>query len=315
MPLRVSTATGYFYKVVNAGTIENKGIELALNAIPVKAGSFSWSITVNWARNRNKVVSLAQGVQNMQLGYYQGGVSINAMVGQPYGVIEGTDFVYLNGQKVVDPATGYYKVTGKSDNVIGNVNPDWTGGMRNIFTYKSWALGVMVDVSKGGDIFSLDMAYGLATGLYKETAYLNDLGNPVRNPVVGDPVGGYASNSGGFINPGVNPDGTPNVTRVNAENYGAFGYLSNPNKAFVYDATFIKLREISLSYAIPASVLKKTFLTGVTISAVASNVWIIFKNLPYADPESGLGSGNLQGYSTSSLPSTRDFGFNLKFAF
>ncbi len=315
VPLRVSTATGYFYKVVNAGTIENKGIELALNAIPVKAGSFSWSITVNWARNRNKVVSLAQGVQNMQLGYYQGGVSINAMVGQPYGVIEGTDFVYLNGQKVVDPATGYYKVTGKSDNVIGNVNPDWTGGMRNIFTYKSWALGVMVDVSKGGDIFSLDMAYGLATGLYKETAYLNDLGNPVRNPVVGDPVGGYASNSGGFINPGVNPDGTPNVTRVNAENYGAFGYLSNPNKAFVYDATFIKLREISLSYAIPASVLKKTFLTGVTISAVASNVWIIFKNLPYADPESGLGSGNLQGYSTSSLPSTRDFGFNLKFAF
>jgi hypothetical protein len=177
----------------------------------------------------------------------------------------------------------------------------------------------MVDVSKGGDIFSLDMAYGLATGLYKETAYTNDLGNPVRNPVIyntpGDPNSGYAPGSGGFINPGVKPDGSPNNIRASAENYGAFGYLYNPNRAFVYDATYVKLREIALSYTFPASLLKKTFITGITLSAVASNVWIIFKNLPYADPESGLGSGNLQGYSTSSLPSTRDFGFNLKFAF
>jgi len=191
--------------------------------------------------------------------------------------------------------------------------------MRNVLTYRNWALSFMVDVSKGGDIFSLDMAYGLATGLYKETAYTNDLGNPVRNPIVynipGDPASGYASSSGGFINSGVNPDGSQNKTRASAENYGAFGYLYNPNKTFVYDATYIKLREIALSYTFPAALLKKTFITGITLSAVASNVWIIFKNLPYADPESGLGSGNLQGYSTSSLPSTRDFGFNLKFAF
>ena len=315
VPLRVSTATGFFYKVVNAGTLENKGIELAINAIIIKSRNFSWNITANWARNRNKVVTLAEGVNNMQLGYYQGGVSINARVGQPYGVIEGTDYVYLNGQKVVDPATGYYEVTRKSDNVIGNINPDWTGGMRNTFAYKNWSLSVMLDVSKGGDIFSLDMAYGLATGLYKETSYINDLGNPVRNPVVGDVTGGYASNSGGFINPGVNPDGSTNKTRAAAEDYGAFGYLYNPNKAFIYDASFIKLREIALSYTVPASFLRKTFITGITLSAVASNVWIIFKNLPYADPESGLGSGNLQGFSTSSLPSTRDFGFNLKFSF
>lgn len=319
VPLRVSAATGYFYKVVNAGNIENKGVELSLNAIPVQTPSFKWSITLNWARNRNKVVSLAEGVEDMQLGYFQGGVSINARVGQPYGVIEGTDYVYLNGQKVVDPETGYYEVSKNSDNVIGNVNPDWTGGMRNIFTYKNWALSFMVDVSKGGDVFSLDMAYGLATGLYRETAYTNDLGNPVRNPIVynipGDPSSGYAPSSGGFINPGINPDGQQNRTRASSEDYGAFGYLYNPNKAFVYDATYVKLREIELSYSFPASLLKKTFISGITLSAVASNVWIIFKNLPYADPESGLSSGNLQGYSTSSLPSTRDFGFNLKFAF
>ena len=319
VPLKVSSATGYFYKVVNGGNIENKGTEIVLNAVPVKTKSFNWTIIVNWARNRNTVVSLADGVEDLQLGYFQGGVSINARAGQPYGVIEGTDYVYLNGQKVVDPETGFYKISSNSNNVIGNVNPDWTGGIRNTLTYKNWALSFMVDVSKGGDIFSLDMSYGLATGLYPETAGLNDLGNPVRNPIVyktpGDPSSGYASNSGGFINPGVNPDGSVNKTRASAEEYGAFGYLHNPNKAFVYDATYIKLREIALSYSIPQSWLKKTFISGITLSAVASNVWIIFKNLPYADPESGLGSGNLQGYSTSSLPSTRDFGFNLKLSF
>jgi len=139
--------------------------------------------------------------------------------------------------------------------------------------------------------------------------------DPVTYNVEGDPTSGYAPNSGGFINQGVNPDGKVNTTRASAEDYGAFGYLYNPNHAFVYDATYVKLREISLSYTFPASLLKKTFISGITLSAVASNPWIIFKNLPYADPESGLSSGNLQGYTTSSLPSTRDFGFNLKFSF
>ena len=315
VPLKVTAATGYLFKVINAGNIENKGIELSLNAIPVQTKSFTWNMTVNWAINRNKVVSLTEGVDNLTLASFHGGVTLNAKVGQPYGVIEGTDFVYLNGKKVVDSVTGYYKSTSSSNNVIGNVNPDWTGGMRNTFSYKNWALSFMLDVSKGGDIFSLDMSYGLATGLYKETSYTNDLGNPVRNPVVGDPATGYASTSGGFINPGVYSSGNTNVTRANASEYGAFGYLYNPNKAFVYDASYIKLREISLSYSIPSSFLKKTFISGITVSAVASNVWILFKNLPYADPESGLGAGNIQGYTVGSLPSTRDFGFNLKLSF
>ena len=319
IPLAVSTATGYTYKMINAGNIENKGVELALNATPVKAKHFKWDVAINWAKNWNKVISLTEGVDNLQLGSYQGGITINARVGQPYGVIEGTDYVYLNGRKVVDATTGRYKKTTNSDNVLGNVNPDWTGGMNNTLTYRNWALSFLIDVSKGGSIFSLDMYYGLATGLYKETSYDNDLGNPVRNPIVwldpNDHTKGYDPSSGGFINEGVNPDGSENKTRVSAANYGTFGYLRNPDKAFVYDATFVKLREISIAYNIPASVLKKCFITGITISAVASNPWIIYKKLPYADPESGLGAGNLQGYSVGSLPSTRDFTLNLKLTF
>jgi len=319
IPLRVTAATGYLYKVVNAGTIRNKGVELSLNAIPVESKSFKWTITLNWTINRNKVIGLTGGVQDLDLGFFSSGVTLNARVGQPYGVLEGTDYVYLDGQKVVDPETGYYQVSKKSDNVLGNVNPDWMGGMRNTFSYKNWSLGFMIDISKGGDISSMDMFSGLATGIYKETSYLNDLGNPVRDPIKynvdGDPSSGYAPTSGGFINPGVNPDGKENKTRADAENWGAFGYIRNPNKAFVYDASYVKLREISLSFTFPASMLKKTFISGITLSAVASNVWIIFKNLPYADPESGLGGGNIQGYTVGSLPSTRDFGLNLRLSF
>ncbi len=254
------------------------------------------------------------------MGSFQGGVTVNAMVGQPYGVIYGTGFVYADdGQRLIDPANGRYLRTATSDQVIGNVNPDYAGGFLNNFSYKNWSLGFLIDYQVGGDVFSLDMYYGLATGMYEETSYLNDLGNPVRDPIVwvdpADKSKGYAANSGGFINEGVNPDGKTNTTRIAASNYGSFGYSRLPNAAFVYDASYVKLRQVSLSYSLPSDILKKTFITGVTLTAVASNLWIIFKNMPHADPESGLGAGNLQGYSTGSLPSTRDFSLNLKLTF
>ncbi|MFH0895284.1 MAG: SusC/RagA family TonB-linked outer membrane protein [Bacteroidota bacterium] len=319
LPLALSPSTGYTYKIINAGEIENKGVELMLNFVPVKKKDFKYECSINWAKNKNTVVSLMEGLQNLQLGSYQGGVTINAMVGKPYGVIYGTDYIYLNGEKVVDPETGNYMKTATSDNEIGNVNPVWNGGFMNTFTYKSWQFSFLIDVQKGGDIFSLDMYYGLSSGLYEETAGTNDLGNPLRDPIVyniaGDPTSGYASTSGGYINPGVNPDGSVNETRANANDYSGFGYAAFPDKAFVYDASYIKLREVSISYVLPSKMFEKCFLTGATFSLVGSNVWIIFKNLPYADPESGLGAGNLQGYSTGSLPSTRDFGFNLKLNF
>ncbi len=324
LPLAVSVATGYNYEMINAGEIQNEGIEIALNATPVKSKKFRWDITVNWAKNQNKVISLYKGVDNLQLGSFQGGVTLNARVGQPYGVICGTDYVYdKDNNRIVDAANGRYLISPTSDKVIGNANPDWTGGISNSFTLGNWNLSFLIDVSKGGDIFSLDMYYGLSSGLYPETAYTNDLGNAVRDPIVwvnpADHSQGYAPTSGGYINEGVNilPDGssTPNTTRISATNFKGFGYYYNPNKGFVYDATFVKLREVSLAYSLPSKVFKKCFISGFTIAAVASNPWIIFKNLPYADPESGLGAGNLQGYSIGSLPSTRDFSLNVKLNF
>jgi hypothetical protein len=307
VPVSVSDATGYSFKILNAGELENKGVELSITGSPLKINDFSWDITVNWTKNTNKVLSLPEGLDNLQLGSFQGGVTINARVGEPYGTIQGTDYTYLDGQRVINAANGRYIPTTESDKVIGNVNPDWIGGISNTFTYKNLSFSFLIDIQKGGDIFSLDMYYGLATGLYEETAFTNDLGNPVRNTL---------ANGGGIINPGVNPDGNVNQTRISCSNYGAFGYARGlPNIAFVYDAGYVKLREVNLTYNLPSKIFAKTFIKGASFSFVGSNLWIIHKNLPHADPESGLGSGNRQGFSTGSLPSTRDFGFNIKLQF
>jgi TonB-linked SusC/RagA family outer membrane protein len=303
----VSRATGYTGKILNAGEIENRGFELSLMLMPIKTENFSWTFNGNFTKNENEVIKLEDGIESLQLGSFQGGVTINAEVGQPYGVIYGTDFTYLNGQRVVDPSNGQYIKTATSNNVIGDTNPDWLMGLSNTLTYKDLSLSFLIDIQKGGSIFSLDQYYGLATGLYAETSFINDLGQPVRN---------YIEDGGGFINQGVNPDGSVNTTRIRADRYGAFGYARGlPNSAFVYDAGYVKLREVALTYNLPSKFLKDSFMTGLSFSFTGSNLWIIDKSLPHADPESGLSSGNLQGYSTGSLPSTQDYGFNIKAQF
>jgi len=306
-----STSTGVNSGIVNAGSVENKGFELQVTGTPIKTQKFSWDITLNWSSNRNEVVSLVSGVDNLQLGSFQGGVTLNAQVGQPYGVIKGSDFTYLNGQRIVG-ANGRYVLNNNSNNVIGNINPDWIGGIKNKFTYKDFSFSFLIDMQKGGDIFSLDRSYGLATGLYAETAANNDLGNPIRNPIT------TGADSGGIILPGVQADGTPNTVRApGPEYYGnSFGYRRQPNRAFIYDASYIKLREVAISYEFPKKWIGKMSLDGLKLSIVGTNLWIIEKHLPDADPESGLGSGNLSaGYSVGSLPSTRNIGCNLTFKF
>jgi len=317
MDVAVSTATGYSRKWVNAGEIQNKGVEIILTGSPVVMKNFRWDLALNWSKNTNEVVSLYEDVDNMQLGRFQGGVSINATVGQPIGTIMGTDYVYevkdaagnvtaTYDQPIVDEGTGYYLKTGTSDNVIGDQNADWNGGLLNTLTYKNWAFSFLFDWQKGGDVFSLDQWYGQGTGLYDDTDYINDLGNPVRNSI---------ANGGGLILPGVKADGTPNDIRIEGNNYKAAGWARSPNARYVYDASYIKLRNITLSYSMPQSILGKSFIKGVTFNVTASNVAILMKNVPYADPEAGLGAGNMQGWQSGVMPTTRNFGFSVNLQF
>jgi hypothetical protein len=175
-------------------------------------------------------------------------------------------------------------------------------------------------MQQGGNVFSLDMHYGGATGVYKESAGLNDLGNPKRDPIVwADPADhskGYAANSGGTLLPGVLENGSPNNIRVDESSYLADGYKAKPNSAFVYDASFIKLRELSVTYTFPRTLLAKTrALSGASLSLVGSNLWIIHKNLPYADPEAGQSSGNIQGWQSGVAPTERNIGLTLNVQF
>ena len=305
IPVSVSRASGYSTFYVNAAEVENRGIELQLYGSPVVTENFAWNINVNWTKNVSEVISLYNDVDNIQINSFQGGISVNARVGEPYGTILGTDYVYKNGERVVG-TNGKYKISTNNNNVLGSIIPDWIAGITNTFTYKSWTLGAHIDWQKGGQIFSLDHNYGMATGLYPATSFTNDNGKPVRNTI---------AEGGGVVLDGVTATGEPNTVVGDASNYRFFGYTNNPNAAFMYDATYVKLREVSLSYRMPASTLANTFLSGVTFSLVGNNLWIIAKDLPHADPEAGQSSGNSQGWQSGALPTVRTVSFSVKLDF
>jgi len=306
MPVSVSFASGYSRKYVNSGEVENKGVELSLNVIPVKTSDFKWNIGLNWAKNTNEVKSLAPGVENLQIASLQGGVTINARVGEPYGTIQGTDYVYNDDGSKQIGADGYYVRSSTSDKIIGHVTPDWNAGINNALSYKDFTFSFLIDWQQGGSIFSLDQWYGMATGLYAETDFTNDLGNPVRNSL---------ADGGGIILPGELADGTVNTKRVAGNDYRVFGYSKNPNSAFVYDATYIKLREVTLTYNLPKKLMERTFIYGASVSFVGSNLWILSKDLPHADPEASQGAGNIQGWQSGVMPSSRQYGFSINLQF
>ncbi|QBO57982.1 SusC/RagA family TonB-linked outer membrane protein [Chryseobacterium salivictor] len=301
LTLPISSGSGLSSASINAGRIDNWGYEVQLGFVPVKNANFTWNIDANWSQNRNEVVELLHNdvtdVSNVLLASYQGGVSLNAREGEAWGTLVGSDYVYLNGEKVINASTGYYLRQGNQ--IIGNVTPDWLAGVRNSMNYKGVSLSFLIDVRHGGDVFSTDMYYGLATGLPEETATGN-----VREA--------------GVIWPGVNPNGNVNTTNTaDPMDFGSLdGYARMPNKRFVYDGSYVKLREAAIGYTLPQSLLAGTFVRDAKISLVGRNLWIISKNLPYADPENMVGGGNRSyGWSIGSLPTTRDIGLNVTLKF
>ncbi len=312
----VSASSGARSLFLNAGDMTNKGVEARLSLTPIRSNNFTWNVTANFAKNVNEVTKLFEDLKYLPMANLQGGISIGAQVGEAYGVIRGIDYMYHeNGSPLVDE-NGYYITTNSDPDirntaVIGNMNPDWTGGVKNTVTYKNLSVSFLIDVSQGGDVFSLDTFYGYATGLYDITAGLNELGNPIRDP---------ASDGGGIILPGVFEDGTPNNIRVNASSGydNPWGYtLGNnaPRTAHVYDASFVKLRNATISYDLPERIIKNSFINKFTISLIGRNLWIIHKNTPYTDPEAGLSAGNIQGYQSGAHPTMREIGASIKLQF
>ncbi|HXD77657.1 MAG TPA: SusC/RagA family TonB-linked outer membrane protein [Puia sp.] len=313
LPVTVSAATGYSSEFQNAGSMTNKGLELVVNGTPVKTRDFQWDITVNWSANRNKVVQLfkdasGQEAKDLQLAGFPFGQTMNAPLGQAFGQLRGSDFIYTNGKPTIDPNTGMYEVTSDVNENIGSIQPKWIGGIRNSLRVNDFSLSFLIDIKQGGSIFSLDQDFGQYDGLYPITAGLNANGKAKRSDV---------ANGGGVILPGVTPDGKANTIYIQDNAAGAaYGFGAAPDKNFVYDAGFIKLREAILGYSLPHKLLAGTrSIKGVQLSLIGRNLWIIHKNLPMADPESGTSFGNISGFQSGVYPSTRDFSFNVKVNF
>ena len=313
LPISVSTATGYNRYYVNGGSVQNEGWEATLMLVPVKTRNFIWNLNINWSKNNNTVLSLYGGQPSYAVGAYQNSIQLVAEVGKPYGIIRGTDYKYLNGQKLVN-ANGLWERNSNKLSDIGSIQPDWIAGITNSFTYKNWTFNFLVDFHQGGQVYSLDMDYGSFSGLYPRTATINANGKNVRADV---------ANGGGTILDGVTDDGKKN-TKVIGESvndfwtYGSgYGAGAETNKEFVYSASYVKLREVALTYAIPASALSGLkYINGVSLSLSGRNLWIIHKDLPYADPEQGQAAGNASiGFQNGAYPVARTMSFIVKLTF
>jgi TonB-linked SusC/RagA family outer membrane protein len=308
LKVQTSSASGYDYQLINAGKINNKGLEVQLNFVPLKLKNFTWNLGLNYAANRSKVVELdSDGLLEK---YVVGalGAQVVAAVGERYGALYGTAYkrdaqgriiVDNNGRPKIDP----------DNKVLGYYTADWTGGLVNTFTYKNFDLSILIDASIGNSIYSGSAQTGYYAGVYKSTL-----------PGRGAEFGGltYTDEQGrqrddGIIFQGVFEDGTPNTVILPAEVYYHASY--SVNEAYIYDASYVKLREIKLGYTFDKRLLKKAGLEGLNLSFVVRNAAFLYRKANDIDPEAAFNTSNVQGVETLTLPTTRALGFNIQLKF
>lgn len=321
MGMANSSATGYNYRLINAGEIENKGIEISLNTRPIEVKDFSWDVNVNFSKNSNKVKKLVDDMDMFELEKAAWlDVQVAAKVGENFGSIVGPDFKRNeNGDVIIDPQTGL-PAYDKSNHVLGNASWDWTGGLTTTFTYKNLAISALFDVKVGSDLYSMSARASYESGKALETLqgreewYKSEEARQAAGLAKGS---ADWTPTGGFIAPGVieNGDGTyrPNDIYVNPEDYW-MSVCRNAPSMFIYDNSYVKCRELTLSYRVPDSWLKKC-ISGLTISFVARNPFIVWKNIPNIDPDSNYNNTTGMGLEYGSLPSRKSYGVNVNVKF
>lgn len=317
--MNTSYASGYRYQLINAGDIENRGIEVVLNTRPIEMKDFSWDLNVNFAKNSNKVKELANGVDEFELASARWlGVKVVAKVGENYGCIMGKDFLRNdNGDIIIDGKTGLPKMT-HDLKVLGNATWDWTGGLTTNVRYKNFSMGAIFDVKVGADLYSMSARSAYSTGKHKETLegrdawYESEEKRLAAGVTAKDwhPTGGYVAK--GVIE---QPDGTfkPNDIFVSPQEYWTY-VTTQTARPFIYDNTYVKLREFTLSYAFPRRMLGKV-VNALSVSFVARNLFNLYKNVPNIDPDSNYNNSTGMGLEFGSLPSRRSFGLNVNLKF
>ena len=299
-------SSGYLTQIINLGQVNNQGIEIGLNLVPVRTASFTWNIAANFTRNRNMVRNLGP---YSKLAY--NGTDNVHIVGRPYGLIQGAAYARDSvGHILVNPQTG--KPLTVSAQPIGNPNPDFFMGVANTFHFKGFTLDVLFDWKQGASLYSSTTGEAMSRGVTRDTEKREMI---IMGPgVLGDP---------NTLKPLLDARGNEipnNVGITVADYYFASGFgPGGVAEGTIFDATVFRIREASLGYELPKSFLKNTPFGSATISLSGRNLWYKAPNFPQYmnfDPEvSSGGAGNGQGYDNLTVPTTKRFGANLRFSF
>ncbi len=292
----ISRSAGYTGRILNAGEITNKGVEISLGGTIIKfANGLTWDASVNFARNKNEVVELAPGLNSLIL-WTQRGASLEARVGQSYGNLYGNKFARTDDGQLIF-RNGYpYNLPGQ--HVIGNITPDWTGGILNSISFKGLTISGLIDIKKGGDIYDMGSSLGRQNGILEESLDGREEG------VIGLGV----KNIGSAESPNYVPNDVVASTRTFMTYYSGRQY----HEAAVMDGSYVKFREASITYRLPGRWFERNFLQSVSISAIGRNLAIFHKNARHIDPE--ISSADL-GFNSGQLPSTRSIGFSVNVKF
>ena len=328
MTLPISSSSAYDYAYINAGEINNQGWELMLNIVPIKTNDFRWDLTFNYARNVNKVVKLHDDAKIQELARADWISSyIQAEEGGSYGDIVGYDFKrHDNGMPIVDEKG--LPVRSDEQVVLGNGQYKLTGGITNTLSYKGFSFRALLDMKFGADILSMTNMKLHQYGTHESTlegreGWASSEDDRISQKPYVKPENWRATD--GYLVEGMKQvkDGSGNIVGYEKNNVFVdprdyFSNIANQHimQPFVYDASYVKLREMSISYSLSGDQLKALkYFKGATFSVIGRNLWLIWSNVPNIDPESTYSVSNGQGYEYGSLPQRRSYGFNLKLNF
>ena len=327
LEIKTTASSGYNSQLINAGKINNRGIEIQLDGSPIQTQDFKWNVGVNYSKNISKVEILDydKQIQNYTIGT-SGGVDVLASVGQAYGALYGTAYQRDASGNIVVGANGLPKADPQKK-VLGHYTPDYLAGVTNTLTYKNIEFSFLVDASVGGELFSGTNRTGNYTGVLAQTlpgrdaangglSYYypsNNTANPKTLVAGGTAPSGVTIYDDGMIFKGVYADGTANNQVISAQEYYKASY--NISEAYIYSSTFVKLREVKLAYNLNKSFVKKLGLEAASITAVGRNLFFIYKDAPNIDPETAFNTGNAQGLESLALPTTRNYSLNVNLKF
>lgn len=302
MAVAISPMTGYSSRYVNAGKMSSRSFELIMGATPVRLDNgFEWDLTASFTRTRDVVDELAGDLTSLNIGTYYG-VSVEARPGERYGNMYGRQYVRDGEGNIVVGSNGLpLNSSSNPTGLLGNYNPDWIGSLRNRFSYGGLELAFQLDTRQGGVIYSMTNYYGRRSGVLKETIIGREESATQRDYVVPGVKIQEITAAGDTIF-------APNDIPVMAQEYHR--NLGGIAEAFTFDASFVKLREISLNYNVPRSLTDRLRVSNLRLGLVGRNLYL-WTDVPHIDPETAMSVGNLQGYEYGQFPSARSFGFNV----